>query len=180
MLIYKEPSVEETSGAIVFYGTECEVLKYVKIDKDSMFTLYKILDAKPNQFYTYGHIAYTLLSSIGIDLDDIDTDIRCITIIDFQKLHYLSSDHAKFFDFNNETRSFMKKIDLRNIDSVVTNIIDSLDEFKTSYNRYIALAIDSVDKFNAKVDHLQMLKRLFGDTIKVDIPNKIGKEINHA
>lgn len=178
MLIYKEPSVEETSGVIVFYGADSEVLKYVKIDRDSIFALCKILDTKPNQFHEYSHIAYKLLSSIGIDLDDIDTGIRCITIIDFQQLHYLSSDHAKFFDFNNETRSFMKKIDLRNIDSVVTNIMDSLDEFKTCYNGYIALAIDSVYKFNVKVDHLQMLKRLLGDTVKVDIPDKIGKEIN--
>ena len=182
MLIYKEPSVEETSGAIVFYGTDCEVLKYVKIDKSSAFTFCKMLDVKPNKFYTYNHIIYTILSSIGIDLTD-DNDIRSIIIIDFQELNHLSAEHVKFFDFNDETKSFMKKIDLKNIDTMVTKIMDCLDEFRANYDRYIALAMTNADNFNAKVDYLRTIKKLLGSTAQVndiDIPDKIGKEINHA
>ena len=84
MLKYEEPSVEETIGAIVFYGANSEVLKYIKIDKSILFPLCRLIDAIPNQFYRYTHIMYSLLTSIGIDLMNIDDLIVSIVIIDFR------------------------------------------------------------------------------------------------
>lgn len=180
MLKYEEPSVEETIGAIVFYGANCEVLKYIKIDKSILFPLCRLIDAIPNQFYRYTHIMYSLLTSIGIDLMNIDDLIVSIVIIDFRELYYFDTDFVSFFDYNDETKSFIKKVDLYDINTAITSITDCLDDCKAKYDQYIALAMSNADIFNTKVDCLRTIKKLLNDTIQVDIPDKIEKGINHA